>query len=188
MSFEPEHLTVLRALGNLQTDGTADRRNLRLASEHRGRDGHSDVRVQIVSLPLEHCVRTNPDAQIQVAGDTAVRSRFAFACGADARAVLDADRNANVDRTGVPALFDRHPAGRPVERFVERQVDLVLDVATLLNPRRATGPLPSAGARSAAEERLEEIGERVLVAEEIPHLLFGHGPVTTGAARVGRVG
>ena len=89
----------------------------------------------------------------------------------------------------VPALLDRHPAGRAVERFVERQVDLVLDVAPLLNPRRATGPLPSACARSAAaEERLEEIGERILVAEEIPHLLFGHRPVTTGAARVGRVG
>src|SRR5688500_14484984 len=53
----------------------------------------------------------------------------------------------------------------------------MLDVPSLLRPRRpslARAPSLRAG---AAEKRLEEVGERILVAEQLVHLLFAHGPV-----------
>ena len=40
-------------LGNLQADAAGDRRHLRLAAEHRRRDRHGDLRVQVVALALE---------------------------------------------------------------------------------------------------------------------------------------
>ena len=81
-------------------------------------------------------------AQVEVAGGAAVGARFALAGGADARAVLDAGRNAHVDAARVAALLDRDPARRAVERLFERQLDRVLDVAALLVARRAPRPRP----------------------------------------------
>ena len=40
-------------------------------------------------------------------------------------------------------------------------------------------PAPSRG-RAAAKERPEEVGERILVAEEFVHLLFGHRAIAAG--------
>src|SRR5688500_14381523 len=85
------------------------------------------------------------------------------------------------------AFLDRHAPRRPVIRLFERQFDVVLDVLTLLRPRRAaTSPCPSARlARTGpSEERPEEVGEGVLVAEEILHLIRRHRPVTAGTAHV----
>ena len=47
----------------------------------------------------------------------------------------------------------------------------------------AAARFAAAGA-SAAEERAEEIRERILVAEELVHLLFGHRPVPARAAHI----
>src|SRR5262245_263688 len=68
----------------------------------------------------------------------------------------------------------------------------MLDVAALLRARGTSGAraarLRARGASAAAEERLEEVGERILIAEEILHLLFAHGPVASGPAHVDRPG
>src|SRR5687767_14498663 len=65
----------------------------------------------------------------------------------------------------------------------------MLDVAALLAARGgapAAWPPSGAFARTpAAEERPEEVGEGILVAEELVHLLFGHRPVAAaGSAHV----
>ena len=107
--------------------------------------GTRDLRVQVVALALEHRMRPDLHAQIQVAGGAAVGAGFAFAGGAHARAVLDAGRNPHVDAARVAALLDRDPPRRAVKRLFERQLDLVLDVAPLLvaaaRARRGRVPL-----------------------------------------------
>jgi hypothetical protein len=129
-------------------------------------------------------VRSRLHAQIQIACRAAVRSCFALASGADPRSVLHTGRDADVHASRVAAVLDRDAPGRAVEGLLERQLDRMLDVASLLAARRpAARPAAFARpARAAAEERLEEIRERILIAEEILHLLFGHRPVAAGAA------
>src|SRR5262245_5315451 len=85
-------------------------------------------------------------------------------------------------------MLDGEPARRtPIDVF-ERQLDLLLDVAsvTCLRRARAAARPPSrprlAGARSS-EERLEEVGERVVVAEHLVHLFRRHRAVAALAAR-----
>ena len=98
--------------------------------------GTATLRAQVVAVAFEHGCGPEPDAEIEVAGGAAVGAGFPFAGGADPRAVLDAGGDPHVDAAGVAALLDRDAAGRAVERFFERELDLVLDVAPLLRPRR----------------------------------------------------
>src|SRR5262245_2365725 len=77
----------------------------------------------------------------------------------------------------------REPMRRSVVGILERQLDLVLDVTTraLSRARRsacATRPGPG---RPSAEERCEEVGERVGIAEEFFHLLGRHGAEAAAA-------
>ena len=60
-----------------------------------------------------------------------------------------------------------------MEGLLERELHRVLDIATFLDPRRAapSSPPAFAGATAAAKERVEEVRERILISEEIPHFL-----------------
>ncbi len=140
VSLQPEHLAALRRLRNLQADRAGDRRHVRLAAEDGGRHRHADARAQIVAVALEHRMRPQPHAKIEIAGGAAARTAFTFARRADARPVLDAGRNADVDAARVSAFLDRDAPRGAVERFLERQLDFVLDVAPLLRARRARAP------------------------------------------------
>ena len=52
--LQPEHLAVLRRRGNLQShDLAAERPDLGLAAEHRRRERHGHLRVEIAPLALE---------------------------------------------------------------------------------------------------------------------------------------
>src|SRR5262245_51830682 len=60
----------------------------------------------------------------------------------------------------------------------------MLDVAPLLTTGRASCARPAALASSGAtatKKRPEKVGERILIAEEIVHLFFGHRAVTARA-------
>src|SRR5262245_34585539 len=78
-------------------------------------------------------------------------------------------------------VLDGKPAHRAGVGVLERQLELLLDVAALARPTRAcAAAAPSrfvAATHRAAEERVEEIGERILIPEHLPHLVFGHCPV-----------
>ena len=190
MALEAEDLAVLRALWNLQPDAAGDRRHLGFAAEDGGRDRHRNLRLQVAAVPFEHRVRFHLHAQVQVARGSAVAPGGAFAGRAHARALLDADRNTHVDRSRVAAFLDRDTPRGAVIGLFQRQLDGLLDVLALLRPGRPAAARPAPRfAASAAEERAEEVRERILVAEEVLHLLGRHGAVAAaGPAHVDRPG
>src|SRR5262249_12488840 len=73
----------------------------------------------------------------------------------------------------------------------ERQLEILLDVATLARARRACAAAARARARllltHAAEEGLEEIRERVLAAEHLVDLVLRHRAIAALAAAEGHV-
>ncbi len=73
-----------------------------------------------------------------------------------------------------------------MEGLLERELHRVLDIATFLDPRRAAPSSPPgfAGAAATTKERVEEVRERILISEEIPHFLFGHRAIAAGTAHV----
>jgi hypothetical protein len=61
----------------------------------------------------------------------------------------------------------------------------VLDIATFLDPCGAAPSSPPGFTSAAtAKERVEEVRERILISEEIPHFLFGHRAITAGTTHV----
>src|SRR5207249_11737247 len=132
-------------------------------------------RMQVATLALELRMGRQADPQVEVARLGAAGSHFAFARHAHARAVGHARGNTDVHRPGVAILFDRQPPRRAVIRILERELDFLLHVAPGAGAARPAGPPPSTLA-GAAKEGLEEIGKRVLVAEHLAHLVFGHRP------------
>src|SRR5687767_1954486 len=83
MPFEPEYLAWLRSLRDLQANRSGHGRHLRFAAENRGRQRNGHFGVEIVALALEHRMRTDPHAQIKIAGGAAARACFTLASGAD---------------------------------------------------------------------------------------------------------
>src|SRR5688572_29502533 len=82
----------------------------------------------------------------------------------------------------MPVLREGESLRRAVVGVLERQLDLVFDVAarTLAHAATATNSGGSAGttaAHSAAEERREEIREGIGVAEQLLHLFLSHRAV-----------
>src|SRR5262249_39949298 len=113
---------------------------------------------------------------------------FSFSRHARARPVADARGNTDIDGSCVTVMFQGETAGGAAVRIFERELELVLDVAAapLTRPcarAAATWPL----AESGAEERREEVRERIAVAEEVLHLLGRHRVESAGAARAARV-
>src|SRR5215471_13560423 len=115
------------------------------------------------------------DPNVQIAGFGAAGTTFAFSGDANARAFSDPGRNADIHRPRLAVVGDGQPAQRSVRGVLETELQFLLDVASL------TGrPGPSAAAASfvsiasGAEEGVEEVGERIGVAEQILHLFRGH--------------
>src|SRR5215467_3522258 len=114
---------------------------------------------------------------------------FALTSDPDARSLADTRGDPHVQRSCAAVVRDRKASGGAVQGVFERQFDLLLDVSSL--PRR-TGPR-TASARAGllgaaahpAEERVEEIGERIGVAEHLAHLLFRHRAKSAAASRSG---
>src|SRR5690606_34115961 len=90
-----------------------------------------DAGVQIAAPALELRVRRQADAQIEVAGRTAARSVLSLARDADTRAVADARRDADVHRPRVPVVLQRESPHRALIGLLERQRDLLFEVAPL---------------------------------------------------------
>src|SRR5262245_15431465 len=110
-------------------------------------------------------MRRLADAEVQVAGLSAVRPLFSFAGHPDARSVPDACRNPDIDRAGVAVVLDGKPAHGASVGVFERQLELLFHVAALPRSARAcaaAAPPFVAAPRGPAEEGVEEIGERVL--------------------------
>src|SRR5262245_4114172 len=180
VALQPEGLADLRRLRNPEAQRLAgERRHFRLAAEHRRRQGDLHLGVEIAALALEPIVRRQTDAEIQVAGLSTVGALFTFAGHPYPRSLADSGRNPDVDRTSVAVVLDREPHHLAAVGVLERQLDLLLDIAPLARTALAapTRPAPSGvvlAAHRAAEERLEEIGERVRVSEHLAHFVFGH--------------
>ena len=79
--------------------------DLRFAAEHRRRQRDATLRVEILALALEHRMRREADAQIQIARLGARRAVLAFAGDAHARAVADAGGNPDVDGARVAVVL-----------------------------------------------------------------------------------
>src|SRR5205807_1858994 len=86
-----------------------------------------------------------------------------------------ARRDSHVERSRLAVVFEGQPRRGATVRLLERQLDLVFHVMALARPGTAAGT-PSRLATCPAEERLEEIRERILVAEDPVHLFFAHRP------------
>src|SRR5262249_93994 len=189
VTFQAEPLRVLRRLRNLQPQRFATEcLHVGFAAEHRGGERNRHARVKVATLPLELPVRRRANPKVQIAGPCAAGPLFAFARDPDARPLADAGRDPDVDRARLTIVLDGDPARRPVIAVLERQLDLLLDVAAVMRLRRARRAA-AAAARArlarragASEERLEEIGERVVVAEHLVHLFRRHRPVAALAA------
>src|SRR5207302_9280672 len=83
-------------------------------------------------------------------------------------------------------VLQREAPRRAVIRILESQLQFVFDVAAhSRRPSARAARAPSRIGAAAAEERLKEVGERILVAEHLPHFVFGHSAdyiLTAGAA------
>src|SRR6185436_13138229 len=166
------------------------RAHLALAAEHRRRQRNRHARVEVASLALELRVRRLHDAQIEVACLGATRSLFAFAGDAHSGAVVQAGRNPHVDGALVAIVLDREAACCAVVEILEAEVDLLLDVAAGAGARARTALAASRSARartSAAEEGLEEVGERVLAPEHLVHFFLRHRAVAAAAAATAEI-
>src|SRR5439155_8498254 len=118
----------------------AERLDLHLVAKHRRRERHGHVGIQILAFAFEPGMRRDANPQVQIARLRAAAAVFTFAGDADPRAVADAGRNADVDRTGVAVVLDREAAHRSLIGILESQLELVLDVAAFARTAAAAGP------------------------------------------------
>src|SRR5206468_6599028 len=110
--------------------------------------------------------------QIQIAGLCAARPHLTFAGHTNARSVGDAGRNPDIHGARVAILLDRQPLRRAVIRIFETELDFLLHVASGARAARsAAAPAAGAVAACAAKERLEEVGEGMLVSEHLAHFV-----------------
>src|SRR5262249_30717900 len=118
----------------------------------------------------------------------AAAADFALARDTHARAVADARRNADVHGARVAVVLDRQPPHRAVIRVLEAELDLLFDVAAVARSAAACAaraPARVVAGRGAAEEGVEEVRERIGIAEHLAHLVLGHRAKSAGAARRG---
>src|SRR5687767_3786417 len=181
-SFQPEHLAVLRERRDSQARRPAGKSlYVGLTAQYGGRDRQRHLDVQVAPFAFEHRMRRQADPQVQIARRGAANTVLTLAGDANARSVANAGRNPHVYRADLAIVFERQPPRRAVERVVERQVELVLDVAAgpltgACTPRPAAGTLEASAAAPAKEGR-EEVRERAGVPEHLLHLFLGHRPV-----------
>src|SRR5580765_7104336 len=106
-----------------------DRPHVGLAPEDCGAQWNGHPRIEVATLALELRVGSETDAQIQIARLRAAGSAFTLARDPDARALVDAGRNADVHATSLAVVLNGEAPHGAVVRVLERQFDLVLDVA-----------------------------------------------------------
>src|SRR4029077_1831976 len=72
--------------------------NLQLGTERCLRDADGNCAIQIGAAAFEERVLFDLEHDVQIAGWTAIRPRFAFTADAQTRAGIDAGRNTQLDR------------------------------------------------------------------------------------------
>ena len=90
-----------------------------LAAEHCRRDRHWHLDVEVPALALEHRVRSQPHAQVEIARGTAADTGLALAGNAHARSVADAGRDPHVHGSRVTIVLEREPPRGAVVGVVE---------------------------------------------------------------------
>jgi hypothetical protein len=120
------------------------------------------------------------DSEKEIPSGATVLTRLAFTGNPHAGSIRDASGDSDVDRAGLSIVLHGEAPRRSVKGVLERELDLVFDVASLSRrPRpRATSSLGTAEA--AAEEGVEEVGERIGVTEQRLHLLGRHRAEASG--------
>src|SRR4029077_10824510 len=177
VAFEPEDLPVLCRSGDLQAQRLAgDRLHFDFATKDRRRQRYLHAPVEILAFALEARMRRDAHPEIQVARGCAATPGFAFAADADARAVADPRWNPDVDRSRISIQPHRQPPQGAVIHVLESELKLLLDIASCAGARRAaaTARAPAdvaAETAAATEERLEEVRERMPLAEHLAHFL-----------------
>src|SRR3954471_4810657 len=122
------------------------------------------------------------DTKVEVPGRGPACPALTLAGHADARSFSHSRGNSHVHGSRVAVVLDRKaPHGAAIGVF-QREVDGLLHVASVAAALTA-GPAAAAArcfvlGRFAGKERSEEVGERILVAEQISHLISGHGAIT----------
>lgn len=96
-SLEAQDLAALRAGGDFHVDGAVERRHLDGAAEGRLDEGDRNLDDDVGALPLEEFMRLDEDIDVEVAVAAAVRARLAMARYAQARALVDALRDRDLD-------------------------------------------------------------------------------------------
>src|SRR5262249_28127672 len=138
---------------------------------------------QVVAVALELRVGFDRDDQKEIAWRCATQTGIALARDAHAQALARASRDLDLDRARLAALRIANGVSAlgASERFLERDLDRLLDVAALTRSRRAH----AGTARVAAEQLLEQAAD-VFAAFEVEAALAGitRGPriVPAGAA------
>src|SRR5690606_18632907 len=196
VSAQPERAALPGERRHLQADRrSVERRNADLAAEHGRCDRQVQTLMQILTAPLESCVGEQPDGQEQVAGLAAACALASFARRANTRAILHARGDAHLERPLLAVARGDDAPRRAAERFLERQVDWLLDVLPARRPRGALTARATAVEGIAREERLEEVGKGTVATEGRFDFLGRHRPIpaagrptrAAGPAPAGRV-
>ena len=98
-----EHLSALRAGGDLQIGFAFESRHMHFAPERRNRERDRDFAIQIIFVALENLVFLHMDYDVEVALGPAPNSGFSIARGPQAGAARDPRWNFQFDSGG---LFD----------------------------------------------------------------------------------
>src|SRR5437879_5843933 len=118
-------------------------------------------------------MRRQANPQIQVARLPSVGPMLSFAGNSNARALSHTRGNPYVNRPRLSVLRDRQTPRGPLIRVFESELDFLLEIAAVTRTAAARAAPSLARSGRAAEEGMEEIGERVST-ERLVHFFFGH--------------
>src|SRR5206468_12884318 len=124
-------------------------------------------------------VRRRVNPQVEIAAFRTAGSRLALAGDAYAGAFEDAGRDPHVDVAGRAVVLNGEAPRRAVIDVFQGQLEILFEVTARARPGRSCAAGAAARAflaHAAAEERLKEIGERVLAPEHLAHFLLRHRP------------
>ena len=129
-----------------------ERRHLGFAAEHGGRDRHRHLHVEVAALALEHRMRRQRDAQIEIARPCAPPTPCSPSPATRTREPSPTPAGMRTSTVRAwPSCLSAAGACAAVVRVLERQLDLVLDVAPW--PLRARVPAVRAAPRAAGAAR-----------------------------------
>src|ERR687885_2484563 len=110
------------------------------------------------------------DDQVQVTRLRAAQAGLAFTGDAHAQALSSAGRNLDLDRAHFPGLYvlDRERALGPVEGFLERDLDRLLEILAFARRAADTRSTTSGTSEQLLEQPAEILGFEVEAAGHIP--------------------